>query len=92
MGISLDESLPFKSGISSWSGYLNSIIAMMHHVSGFLDQKTMVNIYYTFFYSHTIYGIEFYGHIRSTELNEILTVQKKHYKLLKLHVIKFTCY
>lgn len=48
--------------ISSLSGKLNSTILMMRHVSQFLDQRTMVDIYYTLFYSHIIYGIKSYGH------------------------------
>ena len=50
----------------------------MRCISPYLDDDTMINIYYTFFYPHLIYGIEFYGHAAKCHLNQILISQKTY--------------
>ena len=48
----------------------------------FLDNKSMVDLYYTFFYPHLIYGIEFWGHASKTDLKKILVLQKAALRVL----------
>ena len=42
----------------------------------------MINIYYTFFYPHLFYGIEFYGHAAKCHLNQILILQKAAIRII----------
>ena len=41
----------------------------------FLDNKTMTDFYYTFFYPNLIYNIEFLGHACETNLKLIKVLQ-----------------
>jgi hypothetical protein len=42
----------------------------------------MVDLYYTSFYPHLIYGIEFWGHASSTELNKLYILHKKALRII----------
>ena len=42
----------------------------------------LLKMYYCLIYSHIIYGIQVWGSACDTELNKILTVQKKAVRLL----------
>ena len=56
----------------------------MRSIRPFLDQMAMINIYYTFFYPHLIYGIEFWGQAADTHLNEINISQAALRIILKI--------
>ena len=46
----------------------------------------MINLYYTFFHPHLIYGIQFWGHAAECEINQILLLQKSALRvILKIH-------
>ena len=46
----------------------------------------MIDLYYTFFYPHIIYGIEFWGHASQCDLNQILLLQKSALRvILNIH-------
>ena len=36
----------------------------------------MVDLYYSFFYPHLLYGIEFWGHATDTDLKRVFILQK----------------
>lgn len=61
LGLMLDSNITFKSHIELLAKKLNLCLIMMRAIRPYLDKSTMVNIYYTFFYPHIIYGIEFLG-------------------------------
>ena len=48
----------------------------MRSIRLYIDIHTMINIYYTFFYPHLIYGVEFYGHAANCYLNPIYLLLK----------------
>ena len=48
----------------------------------YLDQSTMISLYYAFFYPHLIYGIEFYGHAADCHLNQIYLLQKAALRII----------
>ena len=50
----------------------------MRALRQYVDQKTMIDIYYTFFYPHLIYGVDFWGQTADTNLREIKVIQKMH--------------
>ena len=58
----------------------------MRSIRQFLDVPTMTNLYYTFFYPHLIYGIEFWGHAAQCDLNQIMLLQKAALRVIfKIH-------
>ena len=48
----------------------------------YLDQNTMISLYYAVFYPHLIYGIEFYGHAADCHLNQIYLLQKAALRII----------
>ena len=50
---------------------------MLRHLKKFLDEKTMINVYYTFVYSHILYGLELWRHACVGALLQSLVCQKK---------------
>ena len=82
LGINLDEKLTFKAHISHIVRKLNLAIIVMRSLSKKLNKDTMVQLYYTFFYPHLIYGIEFWGHAAATDLQRIVTLQKRVLRII----------
>jgi hypothetical protein len=76
LGITIDSSISFKNHIITLCKKLNLCLLLMRSIRPYLDVKTMVDIYYTFFYPQVIYGIEFWGHGNKTDLKRIITLQK----------------
>ena len=76
LGVILDENITFKQHIKELCRKLNLILIMMRAIRPYFDQKTMIDLYYSFFYPHMLYGIEFWGHASDTDLKRVLTIQK----------------
>ena len=76
LGITLDYSINFKTHLLELRKKLNLCLCMMRAIRPYLNQKIMIEIYYSFFYPHLLYGIEFYGHACKTDINKILLLQK----------------
>ena len=49
---------------------------MMKVVRPYFDQKTMIELYYAFFYPHILYGIEFWGHACDCDIKHLVVLQK----------------
>jgi len=82
LGIILDENISFNKHIFKLCSKLQYILLMMRYIRRYFDQKTMIDFYYTFFYPHLIYGIEFWGHAGSTVLNKVLILQKRALRII----------
>ena len=54
----------------------------MYKLRPFLPLKAMRNVDYSLIYSHIIYAIEAWGSSCKTELNKILTLQKRAMRLM----------
>ena len=80
LGIILDKHLNFVIHINSIIRKFNVLLMMMRYLRKFLNQKTMVNLYYSFIYPHLIYGVEFWGHAPDYALEQILICQKKGFE------------
>jgi hypothetical protein len=86
LGIELDSNITFKPHIVQICKKLNFILLLMRSIRPYLDIPMMINLYYTFFYPHLIYGIEFWGHAAECEINQILLLQKSALRvILKIH-------
>ena len=82
LGIVIDSNINFKSHLKSLCKKLNLNLLMLRAMRPFLDNKSMVDLYYTFFYPHLIYGIEFWGHASKTDLKKILVLQNTALRVL----------
>ena len=86
LGVEIDSNLNFKTHISKICKTLNYILLLLRSARPYLDVKTMIDLYYTFFYPHIIYGIEFWGHASQCDLNQILLLQKSALRvILNIH-------
>ena len=72
----------FRSHIAQVCKKLNYVILLMRAVRSYLDEKMMVNIYYSFFYPHLIYGLEFWGHAADCYLDEVYILQKTALRII----------
>ena len=76
LGLTLDSNIDFRLHLKGLAKKLNLNLLMMRTIRPFLDNKSMIDIYYTFFYPHLIYSIEFWGHACKTNLKPIKVLQK----------------
>ena len=76
LGIFLDDAITFKCHISELCRKLNFSLLLMRCARPYLDVKTMISLYYAFFYPHLIYGIEFYGLASTCYLDQIYLLKK----------------
>ena len=54
----------------------------MRAIASYLDKKALIGIYYTFFYSHLLYGLNFWGHGNKTDLKPVLIIQKASLRVI----------
>lgn len=83
LGIELDSNINFKEHLKALKKKLNLTLMMMRALRPTIDQKSMVDIYYCFFYPHLIYGIEFWGHASNTQLKSIQSLQKNALRIIR---------
>ena len=76
LGIILDSNITFKNHLVDLCRKLNLILTMMRAARPYFDKKTMIDLYYSFFYPHLLYGIGFLGHATDTDLKRVFTLQK----------------
>ena len=82
LGITIDETITFKAHLKSLTKKLGLYLIMLRAARPYLDNKTMIDLYYTFFYPHLIYGIEFWGHSAKTNLKPVCNLQKAALRIL----------
>ena len=70
LGIVIDSSIYFKSHLKSKN------LLMLRAMCPFLDNKSKIDHYHTFFSRHLIYGIEFLGRASKADLKKIIVLQK----------------
>ena len=54
----------------------------MYKLSPFLKSTMLRNVYYSFIYSHIVYGIQVWGSAGKTEIDKILVLQKRAIRLI----------
>ena len=82
LGVIIDCHLNWKQHILNISKKISRSIGIMYRLKEFMNTKMLLKIYYSLIYSHIVYGIQVWGSACDTELNKILTVQKKAVRLL----------
>ena len=82
LGIFLDRHLNFVCHINAVVRKLNFLLMMLRFLQKFLNDKSMVDVYYSFLYPHLIYGLEFWGHAPDYALEQVLICQKKALRII----------
>ena len=82
LGIFLDQHLNFVCHINAVVRKLNFLLMMLRFLRKFLNDKSMVDVYYSFIYPHLIYGLEFWGHAPDYALEQVLICQKKALRII----------
>ena len=77
LGIFLDQHLNFVSYINTFVRKLNFLLLMLWFLRKFLNDESVVNVYYSFIYPHLIYGLEFLGHASDYASEQVLIYKKK---------------
>ena len=50
--------------------------------SSILRPKALIDIHYTFFYAHLLYGLEYWWHGNKTDLKRVLIIQKASLRVI----------
>ena len=82
LGVLIDSTLSWKEHVSYLSKKLSRAVGILYKLRPFVNTKIMKNIYYALFYSHITYAIEVWGSTGITNLNKIITLQKRVIRLM----------
>ena len=82
LGVIVDCHLNWKEHILSVTKKIGRSIGIVYKLKEFMNTKMLKNIYYSLIYSHIVYGIQAWGSASPTELNKILTLQKKAVRIM----------
>ena len=82
LGIIIDSTLTWKQHIFCVFNKISRALGVMCKLRSFLNQKMLINLYYSIFYSHIVYSIQTWGNAGGTELNKIFIIQKRAVRLL----------
>ena len=82
LGVVLDQHCRFNFHIEGIIHKISFLLMMFRFLTRFFDEKTMVNLYYSFIYPHLIYGIEFWGHAPEYLISKLLISQKKALRVI----------
>jgi len=82
LGLLIDDNLSFKPHISQLIGKLRKWIGIFHKIGPLLNMSTKYILYYSFFQSSLLYGLEIYGTAAKTHLAPLNIIQHKVLKAL----------
>ena len=77
LGVLIDSTLCWKDHVSYLSKKWSRAVGILYKLRPFVNTKIMKNIYYALFYAHVVYAIEVWGSTSKTNLNKIITLQKR---------------
>ena len=76
LGIKIDQYLNWQDHINNIAIKLNKANALLYKVRQFVNQRTLISIYYAVFDSHLTYASIVWGQTRSS-INRVFIIQKK---------------
>lgn len=80
LGLHIDNQLTWKDHIRKLENKLSSICYMLRALKLILDLKTLKMVYYAYFHSVMLYGVEFWGN--ATNSIKIFRMQKKAIRII----------
>ena len=84
LGIYIDDKLSFNTHVIKTKNKLAKAVGVMKRMSQVIPKPTMLNLYYTLFYSQLTYGIIAWGKSSIQNHNKINSIQKRSWKSLML--------
>ena len=85
--IIIDDQLKWLEHIQYIKNKVSKSVGILCKVQHYLDQQTLLNLYYTFVYPYLIYSLEIWGNACNVYLDSLIKLQKKC-----LRIIKFSSY
>ena len=82
LGVLMDQHLNWKKQIANVTKKISRGVGILAKLRSYLDPKLLKNIYYCIVVSHLSYGVEAWGSACATELEKLLTLQKKAVRIL----------
>jgi Reverse transcriptase (RNA-dependent DNA polymerase) len=82
LGVYIDNKLNWKQHIQHVSSKISKAVGMINSVKNKLSKTTMLLLYHTMIYPHLTYCNIVWGCACQTELNRIVTMQKKAIRLI----------
>ena len=92
LGVILDASLSWQQQIDKLIKKLNRATAMMYKARPYVNKNTMLTLYYSLIYSHLNYATEVWGNASRTNINRILTIQKRTVRMISNEDIRLENY
>ena len=82
LGILIDEHLNWKEHISNISIKISRSVGIICKLSSCMKPNLLKSIYYALVYSHLVYGIHVWGSASATDLEKLLTLQKRAVRVM----------
>ena len=80
--ITIDKYLNFEAHLDSLAKKLSRAVGILAKVRHYVQKQTLINIYYSIFNSHLIYGTQNWIHGNNEKINKIQTLQNKAIKII----------
>ena len=77
LGLIIDDQLKWLEHIQYIKNKVSKSVGVLCKVQHYLDQQTLLNLYYTFVYPYLIYGVEIWGNACNVYLDPLITLQIK---------------
>ena len=85
LGVLLDENLSWKPHITYLQKKLSQSVGIIAKMREYLDNTNLLPLYYSFFFSHILYGILGWGSATKSAIRPLQTLQNKVLKIISLH-------
>ena len=82
LGVIIDSPLNWKNHILAVPKKISRCIGILCKLRQFVNMKMPKSIYYSLLYSHLVYAIQVWGSACSTEINNILVLQKRALRII----------
>ena len=82
LGIMIDSGLIWQEHIDTITQKISRSIGLLYKIRAFINQKTIIMLYYSLIFSHLNYAIEIWGSAHNIYLNRILILQKRAVRMI----------
>ena len=82
LGVVLDENLSWKPHIEYLQKKLSQSVGILAKMRKYLDNTNLITLYYSFFFSHTLYGILGWGSATKISIKTLQILQNKVLKIV----------
>jgi hypothetical protein len=82
LGVFLDEYLSFDQHVSNLCSKISKSLYCLNKIKNFVNQDTLVTLYYAMVHSHIVYCINVYGCANKTVLDKLRVKQKQALRII----------